>query len=520
MLIGRRWGRWATSGAPVLATILALAALPATRASAASSSVSESGYWVSFVSADQRSVLAERADGSGLTKVVSLDGGYISSPPVWPPNGALLALSAQGTSAQQPPRVVAQEVATGSLRTLASGTSPGWSPDSTRVAYVSPDGSLSVVGADGTRSRMIDGPQPGTASTTRQCPVWSPNGLYVAALVSSYPKNAYPNSSRTLSIRVVRSDGSGVIGQITDVGPSCPTWSPDSQQIAFARTKQYSAVLSDSELMVTRMDGSGVHELTGSSYCDGDSTPLWSHDGARILFERLVPSDPSSAQPYAPRCPHQNAGLWTVTPDGTKQVQLLAHPGSLPTSQAIPTSWSSDDQLISFVDEVPTNCDGCDSTYVAVLHADGSGPHRLGTPSDGQPNSAWPMIAPLGTRLSGVAQTGGTAGSNTGPGVVGSSPGQAGPGVGALGVPGSGLATPGVAAPGESAPTTTSSLVPFTTTMSGSPERSAALPRTQQKHSKTPSWGLLALFLTVVLLGAAVTTWRVWNGRRTGLDTT
>jgi TolB protein len=65
---------------------------------------------------------------------------------------------------------------------------------------------------------------------------------------------------------------------------SCPAWSPDGNQIAFASTRANTIKLSlqTTQIFVMDIDGSNIRQLTntrGQSLCPG-----WSPDGKKIAF--------------------------------------------------------------------------------------------------------------------------------------------------------------------------------------------------------------------------------------------
>jgi TolB protein len=80
-------------------------------------------------------------------------------------------------------------------------------------------------------------------------------------------------------------DGSGV--KPLGVAGTCPVWSPDGQWIAFAYhhvPDRWSPVLA-----VIRPDGSDLHRLT--DYLDSELEPTWTPDGSQLLFSRAVPRE-------------------------------------------------------------------------------------------------------------------------------------------------------------------------------------------------------------------------------------
>lgn len=152
---------------------------------------------------------------------------------------------------------------------------PAWSPDGTRLAFVSyrSGGSdIYVVNADGSGLRNLS-PNDFPAATFESSPAWSPDGTRIAF---SSDRDGF----RT--IWSMRADGSDMV-QLTrdiDARDDEPSWSPEGQRIAFRRMSAQGGVTT-SDLAVMNADGSNVVRLVQ----DGDDlSPSWSPDGQRIAF--------------------------------------------------------------------------------------------------------------------------------------------------------------------------------------------------------------------------------------------
>ena len=152
----------------------------------------------------------------------------------------------------------------------------------------------------------------GTALTTlgqNQDPEWSPDGTRIA-FVSNRLGGVF-------DVWVMNADGTGQTRITQESGDAeAPSWSPDGGRIAYDTT----ALGGDKDVAVIAVGGGGRLVVAGGS---GDqSLPVWSPDGARIVFQDTTVGGLSSVGPTgAGRAPFlSDAAQPDFSPDGSRLV--------------------------------------------------------------------------------------------------------------------------------------------------------------------------------------------------------
>jgi TolB protein len=255
-------------------------------------------------------------------------------------------------------KIVTINTSNGSVRDLTGGKSndgdPVWSPDGTRIAFISDrDGvaNVYVMSADGRKVERVTEEKTGCSG-----PRWSPDGKRIAFVA---------NLGKVERIAVVDAAG-GKVTELTKGPIVCkqPAWSPDGKKLTYS---QYGPGVYDT--CVVNADGSGAASLTKNG---GGLDAAWSPDGKRVAFTSV------RAAP--------GFRLYVMDADG-KNVQKLSDNANT-IGNVFPT-WSPDGKRIAFADLVNG------ALQVRVCGADGK---DLKTLTDNGTN-VFPRWSPDGKKI-------------------------------------------------------------------------------------------------------------------------
>ena len=233
------------------------------------------------------SAVAQRPTGTGVKPTQGRENLF----PAWSPDGTRIAfVSGRIASAKRDIWIIRAD-GTGLVnltRDALDEGPPSWSPDGRRLAFTSAPivpgamPSVEIIDADGNARRVLAG---GSA------PAWSPDGTRIA----------YSGEDGVHVLQLV-----GAHDRLIAPVGSRPSWAPDARRIVFVR---------DNDVWVVDADGAETRRLTSFTAARFAIAPTWSPDGSTIAFVVLGPTS----------APEPN-DVWTVGHDGTRLRLVMSAP--------------------------------------------------------------------------------------------------------------------------------------------------------------------------------------------------
>jgi Tol biopolymer transport system component len=238
--------------------------------------------------------------------------------------------------------------------------SPALSPDGTRVAFATVQGSragISIIDVDGSRAQVLT-----TNNLTRDSePAWSPDGSKIAFVRGFDPTSqGVANYSQCGPARIYVVEVDSLNSQPLNLTPqqtaTDPSWSPDGTRIAFASNRD-----ENFDIYSMASDGTDVQQLTQTEA--NEAEPAWSPDGKTIAYvSGYLRADVTCGFIHTGRGDSPilaSVDIYLMADDGSNQTRLTN------TENNLEPTWSPDGASLAFVS---FHGDGFEISVLDIYH--------------------------------------------------------------------------------------------------------------------------------------------------------
>lgn len=225
-----------------------------------------------------------------------------------------------------------------------------------KIAYVTTQdeaSNLYTVNKDGSRRWLLE--------KGAHSPAWSPDGRRLA----------YINKQQQLVVTNFRSGERKYITHIEGSSTHSPAWSADGSRLVFVRNKSLPDSITESAIFTSKPNGKAETNITGWSRTSTYSSPSWSPDASRLVYEkrtngqraifiknlivqheRLVTTLSDDVDSHVTWSPNGQKLLYsdsryevyTIWPDGS-------HRAVISDGDSYQASWSPDGTKIAFIED-------------------------------------------------------------------------------------------------------------------------------------------------------------------------